>query len=579
MGNEDESGNRPGGIGGRGAPGRRELVGHLLWILGLILVLDIYALWFVGNERTLYHADQVAYWSFSSRLAKVAADRPIAAVQAVASSVALNDVNLLPAVPIAAVMMVAGDSRLVYVLCVLTIYGLAVALALAFALRRIGGIGQPWVAPAALLLLSTIWRPVFIGYLGVGGVALALIVLALVLPRPPDRVGWRQMALAGAVLALLTLFRRWWGVWAAGFVGALVIDAVWQFLGALRRDRKTALEKLAAPVVLGLAAGLTLLVVAAPITIQRLSTDYADRFAAYAVIGMGKGAMAVIGHWGLLGLALVVGAAVVTLRCSETRHAAVFLCLQLVLTYAVMTNIQGHTPQHWYLYYPQALILVGLGVERVVGTLGGSCRRVVLVALAGTGALIAAAVYLPPAARIADACGPLLPADRLQPQQREDLQEVERLLTFLDHMVSRGPARIYVLASSETLSDQVLAFADFSLGGDHSATRAILSAAHVDRRDGFPRGLLEAEVVLVGEPLQVHLRAEEQRVVTEPAESFLEGTDIAGAFRRLPEEFVLQGGVRVHIFVRQRPNTMQEIEALSERLRAAYPDRPEIYAP
>jgi len=86
-------------------------------------------------------------------------------------------------------------------------------------------------------------------------------------------------------------------------------------------------------------------------------------------------------------------------------------------------------------------------------------------------------------------------------------------------------------------------------------------------------------VVLVGEPLQVHLRAEEQRVVTEPAESFLEGTDIAGAFRRLPEEFVLQGGVRVHIFVRQRPNTMQEIEALSERLRAAYPDRPEIYAP
>ena len=97
MGNEDESGNRPGGIGGRGAPGRRELVGHLLWILGLILVLDIYALWFVGNERTLYHADQVAYWSFSSRLAKVATDRPIAAVQAVARSVALNDVNLLPA--------------------------------------------------------------------------------------------------------------------------------------------------------------------------------------------------------------------------------------------------------------------------------------------------------------------------------------------------------------------------------------------------------------------------------------------------------------------------------------------------
>lgn len=579
MGNEDESGKGPGGGGAHRVLGRRELVGHLLWILGLILVLDSYAVWFVGNERTLYHADQVAYWSFSSRLAKAAAERPAAAAQAVARSVALNDVNLLPAVPIAAVMMVIGDSRLVYVLCVLTIYGLAVALALAFALRRIGGIVQPWVGPLALLLLSTIWRPVFIGYLGVGGVALALVILALVLPNQPDRVGWRQMAPAGAVLALLTLFRRWWGVWAAGFAGALVIDALWQFLGALRRDRKTALAKLAAPGILGVVAGLTLLVLAAPITIQRLSTDYADRFAAYAGNGMGKGIMAIFGHWGLLGLALVAGGTLVAVRHSETRRAAVFLCLQLVITYAVMTSIQGHTPQHWYLYYPQALLLVGIGVERVVDSLGGRRRKVTLGAIVAAGVLLTAAVYLPPASRIADACGPLLPADRLQPQQRGDLPEVERLLSFLDRMVGDGPARIYVLASSETLSDQVLAFAEVSLGADHPAPRTILSAAHVDRRDGFPRGLLEADVVLLGEPVQIHLRAEDQRVVTEPAESFLEGTDIARAFGRLPEEFVLQGGVRVHVFVRQRPNSTEEIEALSERLRAAYPDRPEIYAP
>ncbi|MEJ2189106.1 MAG: hypothetical protein P8Y93_06740, partial [Acidobacteriota bacterium] len=214
MGNEDESGNGS-VVVGKGDPLRRHTFAvHVLWILGLIVVLDVYSLWFVGNERTLYHADQVAYWSFSSGLAKAAADRPMAAVQAVARSVALNDVNLLPAVPIAAVMMVAGDSRLVYIVSILTLYGLAVALAVAFALRRIGGIVRPWVAPMALLLLPTIWRPVFIGYLGIGGVALALVVLALVLPNPPDRVGWRQMALAGAVLALLTLFRRWWGVWA-----------------------------------------------------------------------------------------------------------------------------------------------------------------------------------------------------------------------------------------------------------------------------------------------------------------------------------------------------------------------------
>ncbi len=578
MGSEGISGVGPGVDGERGGPDRRELVGPLLWILGLILVVDLYAVWFVRSERTLYHADQVAYWSFSSRLAEAATERPAAAVQAVARSVASSDVNLLPAGPIAAVMMMAGDSRLVYILSILTLYGLAVGLALVFALRRIGGVHRPWVPALALLLLSTLWRPVFIGYLDLGGVALALVVLALVL-SPPERGRWQMMALAGAMLALLTLFRRWWTVWAVGFAATLTVVAVCDFVVAMRRDRKAAVRQLAVPAVVGLSAALTLLVLAAPITVQRLTTDYGDRFAAYALTGLREHVAAVVGHWGLLGLALVGWAAVVALRSSATPRAAVFLCLQLAITYAVMVSIQGHSPQHWYLYSPQVLVLLGMGCARVAGSLGGRRRRAALGALAGAGALIAAAVYLPAAARLADACGPLFPADRLRPQVREDLPEVERLLTYLDRMVGAGPARIYVLASSDTLSDQGLAFANLSLGAHHEALRAILSAAHVDRRDGFPRGLLQADVILVGEPVQVHLRAEDQRVVTEPVASFLSGTDIAGAFRRLPETFLVGDGVRVHVFVRQRANDVSEIEALSSRLRAAYPDRPDIFAP
>jgi len=554
------------------------LLSHLLWILALIIFLDLYALWFVGSERTLYHADQVAYWSYSRQLSEMLVDDPVMAVRAVAHSVAYNDVNLLPASPIAAWMVAFGNSRMAYVVAVISIYGLTTAIMLTFALWRVCGTVRPWSGPLAVLLLSTVWRPIFIGYLGIGGVALALAILALVLPVGTTRRGTREMVAAGFFLGLLALFRRWWGIWALGFACTLVVDAIWDFLISQPRDRRRLRRSLIGPAALGLCAGATTLILAAPITLWRLSTDYADRFAAYDLGSIGGRIAAVFGHFGLIGVALLVVCAIWLINCRETRRTAVFLILSLGFTYTIMVSIQDHSPQHWYLYYPQALLLVGIAIERIASFDRGHRRQIALGTLVVVALSVTAAVYLPPAAGLADDFGPLLPSDRLRPQVRADLHEVDRLLSFLDQKLE-GSARVYVLASSRLLSDQVLGFSNLSLGTQHLAPQAILGAAHVDRRDGFPSALLTADIVLVADPVQVHLRAEDQMVIAVPAESFVEGRDIALAFRKLNDTFTLDGGVRVLVFERVREHEPGEVEALSTRLREAYPDRPEIYRP
>jgi hypothetical protein len=43
--------------------------------------------------------------------------------------------------------------------------------------------------------------------------------------------------------------------------------------------------------------------------------------------------------------------------------------------------------------------------------------------------------------------------------------------------------------------------------------------------------------------------------------------------------FALDGGVRAFVFERARTTTAEEVEDFSSRLRDAYPDRPEIFAP
>lgn len=543
----------------------------------VVATLDLYAVWFVGTEQTLYHADQVTYWSYSQQLARLLLADPVGAVGAIVRSIANNDLNLLPALPVACVMALFGSSRLVYLLSVITIYGSATIAMLVVALRRFGLAAPGLITALVFLFVPVVWRPVFVGYLGLGGVALALAVLALVLSDPGAPKETRSMALAGLLLATLVLFRRWWAIWGVAFCALVVLVVVWDLLRERPLSQRKLNEMVKGPLVLGATACATLVVFAAPIIVQRATTDYADRFAAYSLEGWGQRVSALIAHVGVLGALLVAVSVVVLLADRRFRRSAAELVLLVVLTYLLMISIQDHSPQHWYLYDPSILLLVGLALGRSIEKFPFRRYPTVWVPVMAVGIVMTAAVFVP---GFLESANPwLLPSDRVRPQMRNDLAEVDRLLAYLDHRYQNGSGAVYVLASSNLLSDHVLAFANLSMGTDHPSVGGIVGSAHVDRRDGFPRGLLVADAVVVTDPVQIHLRADDQRVVVEPARSFLDGTDIARPFRKLPVEFTLDGGVQAYIYERVRPTKGDDLEAFSSRLRDAYPDRPEIFAP
>ncbi|MEE4270734.1 MAG: hypothetical protein V2I67_03610 [Thermoanaerobaculales bacterium] len=545
----------------------------------MIAVLAVYAVWFARTEQALYHADQVAYWSYSRSLADLARHDPIGAVRSVIRSVAEDDVNLLPAVPISAVMLIFGGSRMVYLLAVILVYGSATAAALVFALRRIGARPPPWAAPLAFALLATVWQPVFIGYLGLGGVALALVVLGLVVPDLTAPPRTRTLLIAGCVLGILVLFRRWWGIWGVALLIVLLVDAARRYLRSDDRGLKGLKRSFRTFVLVSLGSGLTVIALAAPVLVHKLRTDYADRFSAYTHESLAGRWASVVDHFGLLGLLAVVAGGVLLLTAAKTRGPGAFLLAHLATTFVVMTRIQDHTPQHWWLYSAQALLVVGWAAAELSARLPDRKAMWSVLVSAVSGVFLTVSVFVSGGPVNRATLGPLVPSDVIRPTIRHDLDEIDRMLTYLDRGIGSSEAKLYVLSSSPTLSDHVLAFSNMSLNAAHRSPAAILQATHVDRWHGFPRGLLTADVVLVADPVQLHLRPEFQRVVAEPAESFLEGTDIALAFDRLPEVFELDGGVVVRIFLRVRPNTPGEISALSDRLRRFYPDRPDIYSP
>lgn len=553
----------------------------LLLAAAVAIVTAALATWYVTGERTLYRDDHVAYWSLSSDLARRLATDPVPALGAVARSVD-RELNLLPALPIAVGMLIAGRSRLAYVLLVVVIYVVPAVLATAWVAARATTTAQrtrlaPFAVGALLLWLPAFLQPVLLGYLDAGGVALGGVAWACYLLATGEaRRGSLAAVGAGLAAALLALFRRWYGIGVVGFVAAVAVDTALT-AAAARRGGPRAMVRAARP---GLITVATCLAALAAIALPRLAaiaaTDYADRFAAWdsAVTPLAELVAAVV-RYGALPLVVVGGLAVTALGLTAMRRPALLLLTQVAVSWLVFHRIQDPSVHHWYLWLPGLVIAAALTlVELDVRWMGGHGRLVAAVATGGTAVFLIAVLAAPPA--VAGRVG-VLGDVRLQPTVHRDLDEVRRLLTVLDERLALRPGPIYVLAMRGLVTDTSLGFANFSLDAEYLAPRFVLASAHVDRRDGFPDGLLAARYVLLPMPLEAPDPPVHHRVLAVPAAQILAGTGIGAAFRRSPERFQLEGGVTVLLYDRLRPSTPAEIEALSAELRHFYPDRPRIW--
>lgn len=552
-------------------------------VLVLVVAVNLITIRHVGQERTLYEADHVAYWSLTRSLAESVARSPWGAAVEVSASVQ-RELNLLPSLPLVPVVGLGRGTRLSYLLAVINIYALAALLLLTAVVarlldeRRLAWLSG-WGVAAAVLLLPAWWQPVALGYLDVGGVAIAALIL-LAWPAAGDGRGslvpWLAM---GFLLALLAIFRRWWAFWSVSWCAVIALEAIWLLAAQRPRTWGGAWRVLRGPIVAAAAALATLLAVASGRVATILTTDWADTLVAYKRhAGIGGELLELTGRWGLLPLVLLGAAVVAGLRSRSTRRPVALLSVQAVLIFALFRRWQDPSPQHWYLYLPGLTMLLGVFLARTAASVRRPIVRgawVVAITLAG----LAVSGTVRSDRTEGGLWGQLAPGFRIHPDERHDLDEVRRLLAYLDQRLAVAPGWVYVLASRGPLTDTSLGFANLSLGSSYAAPRFVLAAAHVDRRDGFPANLLNARYIVLPEPVQVPEPPLHARVAAEPARCLLEGEGIGRAFRRGREVFGFDGGVRASVWELARPLSADDVAVLSARLQAFYPDRPDIWRP
>ncbi len=533
-----------------------------------LIAANTFAVWFVTSERTIYYWDMMGYWTWSAELAETATRSPADGWDLFRDRVQRRDYGLLPAVIPATAMAAFGDHRLVYVLAIVNGYLLAVAIAsVAFVRRFAPESGLVGVAlPLALLAQPLVWMPLVRGYLDIGGAALAILALFVYLSRPVTELRWQHIVATAALLVALALFRRWYNFWVVSFLvvagaegAALAFRVGWR---ALRPA-----------VAVGAVSGILLLSVAFPFVVNVVMMDYASAYSSYRDPAPFTERLAKLfdtAGWFLP--AAIVGGALGLLALPGTRRVAVYLGAGAAVILLHFMRTQDFGPHHLYLFLPSFVLLPAVLLARLRPWL----VRLAVGVAAAWGAFSMAAIHVPECESLHAALRPIVPKFPYPPLVRNDLDEVKRLLKFLD---AQSGGTIVVLGSGPDFNQTTILSARRSLRVPVESEGRLLPAPEVDRVNGFPAGVFEASLVVVADPPQVHLRESEQQTVLIPARELLAGTGIGKSFDRLPEVFQFDHGVRVHVFRRVRPIDPVDFAAFRERLRQAHPDTPRVYTP
>lgn len=532
----------------------RPRLGSRWQLLFLFLLVNALALFYLRTSATVYVWDNAGYWTVARDLA--AAPLGLGQLRQVAETVVTQEYNYLLALPISWVMRLFGGSRGVFVLSIVNLYLLPALVGLC----ALGSRGR-WGGAMLCLLFPGLTYLALVGFVDVA--ACAAGIWAVVFYTRRQAPAWSRGVLAGACLTLSLLLRRYFLFFALAFGLAALAAALY------RRERG---ERRAFAGLFAAAAG-TAIYAAQQFLVDKLTTDYGDLYSAYA-LGLKSDAMLFCRYFGyvVLAAALLWGLYRLAAR-REERGEMLLGLLQLAICFLLVVQVQSHGQQHTLLYVPGLALLLAPGEGEPRWKAAGSWALALL---------CAAAPLLPRSqpASLAEITVPdALPGFSYHGPRRTDIDQLLALSDYLDDLAAQaGGATCAVCASSLLLNSETLLNLRPSLGlPERPEGMAYIYVASVDKRDSFTWAMLEADYLVVGEPVQVHLGEENQQLIAIPAHAVLEGTGLGTAYARLGPSFTLQDGSAVYVYRRTRAVTAEERADLSRRLTDRYPDYAALY--
>lgn len=555
----------------------------------LLICALLLAYWIQSRTSYVFFWDFRNYWEKTETLHALMSQGKWREAMAAFTYSYTGNYSMLPAVGPSMFALLAGTStRTVYALAVTALYAVPAYLMVVLLARRVLDgdevVASPlssasWVLASfvALVGLPTYFGTTQLLMPDIGGV---VIVVAAILSasallaslREPhvEPEGWqipggllRASLSLGVLVALMFVFRRWYGLAAAG-IGCVLAALVLFEVAQAGATRKVVLARAVAAAVLVAAAALPLLCWYLFAWSGELGKhDYSELYASYD-FSLADDARQFLQRFGVIVPLLCVVGGVCLFRWGRDRRLLFLLVTSSFIACVLFLSIQSPGRHHFFLLMPlMGAMLAGLSIviARRFGDLASLCLALVLV----VGGLLAT----PPMRGITGISAfpgydDWLP--RRQPHA-EGLAEISKWLASPDN----AGRKFCLIASSATINQgvfdelwQILPDVPRRYG------QRMIYLGQVDSVDGPPApGIRSCGIFLVGVPFQGHLPPGQQTTLEIVQKDMVDGTGIGAAVDQEPRVFPMDEGIEIRGYRTNREITQEEYADLVRRFRKA----------
>ena len=218
-----------------------------------------------------------------------------------------------------------------------------------------------------------------------------------------------------------------------------------------------------------------------------------------------------------------------------------------------------------------------LGVYQIIDLIHSSKCKFVAGIVAALVLCVGAMNCFFPAIRPYVACISSLYSQKYYPMQRSDIEELHSMADFLNDLTDGTEKHVYICASGSVLNASIMESLDkpYNSGALHN----MYWTADVDLRDGFNTDFLNADYVVVTDPVQLHLAEGTQEVVRFLCEEIQNPESPVGRhFNKMNQSYLLDNDVTAYIYEKVSDFETSDYQYLADYYDEYYPGMDELFS-
>lgn len=544
------------------------------WILGLIIIGSISLVYsYVNMEDNVYFWDNAAYWKMWKYFSNKFAENPVQALIEVWYSIRHNDYNCSSILVILIFKLIPLSSRLCYILGVTIAYLVPTVLCFSYLIRKITETENKWLTTLSYIIPATyvaFWAPTLSGYPDICGLVFIILSIIFCLKNNfSKRIDIICAIKLGALLWIPFLLRRWYAYTIISLYVTLPI------LNAYFYQQKIEVLKLKNILFNFVIAGCTSVILTTifqwSLLETILSTNYSEIYSAYQ-FSFSVSIEVLTHEVSLLFVVLVFVSSIFVIIGNnfKLKTCLVFFWSNLIISFTLFAFTQTPGIHHNLPFSLWMLLIFCEGLFYVILL----CKNNIVTFLLSSASIVFMLLCLFHSLfNILNINSNfLLPTIKITPLKVGNFKEYEALSNDLLNLTKNGK-KVTVYSSNGVLNEEM-----FETISDSKLNNSINYASQVDLRDNFRIQTLMSDYVVITNPIQTHLRVNDQQVIYVPASSILNHFNIGNAYKKLEHEYKLNNDVSAWIYEKQRPFTSQEATDFFAEFYNYYPQWKKLYS-